>query len=169
MNLLFLFICSINWWQPVSSIAVALSFIITTITFIINTRERSRNNRRQEIELYLKIKNDVDSEKSKQLSYSILQNNIYSRLDNSEMMILFRIDNDIEVELSTDLLNHLEDLYLIHSLGLMSIKTIISGFGNTIITLHECKIIKEYITHIRHEFSDDELYNGFDELYDLIK
>lgn len=160
---------SFHWWEPVSSISISLSFIIGVVTFIISTIEKKRGNNRQEIEMYLKLKSDFMSDNSKLLSGSIIDGNIFIKHPQNGIMTLYCIQDGVEQELSIDLLDHIEDLYLIYSKDLISKSSIISGFGSTINLLNDCPEIQHFIRYIRERNRDQDLYSGFRQLSEITK
>jgi hypothetical protein len=170
MNLL---LCC-DFWTIISSIGCFLSGVFTILLFWVGYRQIRKYIGLGEIDLYYKLKNDFSTPQSMKLIKCIETDSIWVRKD--ETGFPFMVEEHIEEIgdgqdhlLSDDLLGHIEDMNIFYQKKLITLETIIEGYGRYIILCYRNQSIQEYIELKREFYKLPSLHNGLKKLYDETK
>lgn len=168
-------------WSAVSSIATVLAFlaagIYTLFTYQLlkaTSKATQQNAIANELSAYLALRKDLCSTffllvtRHARWDTLILEDNPV--LNNNNQPEQFLEENGklkiAKTTLVTEVLNNIEDLFLFYDNKVLSIDTIDSGFGYSILYLGNNSEIKNLIKTMRE--GQPDLYNGIVELYGLI-
>lgn len=168
-------ICDMNlFWNGVTSVSACLSLVATVAIYFLARKELIKNNEISELDIYFKIKSDLNSEVSQKIYKAILDNHLNFVRDTTHGNVRFTIlesaDNNWKTipmaDVDMGFLGHLEDLAMAHEKNLISLETIKSGYSSVILITGNAPCIYNYISYLRNEkFHDKELYSGFEKLY----
>ncbi len=165
-------ICDWNlFWTGLSAVSTFASLIAAVLIYILAKNELKKNNEISELDVYFKIKADINSEASQKIYCAILEGNL--RFDRkADSTVNFNIFDGLSwrafpmAEVDMNFLGHIEDLALVNEKNLISIETIISGYSSLILRVGNSPCIYNYIAYLRNEkFNDSEIYSGFEQLY----
>jgi len=145
-----------------------ISFISITISVLIGLRSYLRSVKINKMDFYFRIKDDFDSDESKNFIGSIIDKTIFLK-DEVQGPVLKYIDNEVVHELGTKLLDSIEDLCIFYKDGFISLKYIVHGFGDVIEKTEKSQIVVDYITQLRKRNHDQQLYTGLFDLQKAIK
>lgn len=162
-----------------SSIATSWIMAIATVFYVIYTyglfkstkQSIDKNNRLAEFQIYMKINDALFFDKALAIIDKIEHNDLL--IIESEYSMnspLYKPESTIlGKELRMYLLGPLEDLAKFHDDGLISLESIDSGFGNTILKVLSNRVIVDYIIHLRRNvhFSEN-LFCGIQSLFEKI-
>lgn len=167
-------------WAVVSDIATVLAFfaaaLYTWFTYDIlkqTAKAANQNATANELSAYLALRKDLCTP-----HFSLVTQ--YARSNKLTLLDKPLVTNGGETHsyeqngyyfitkasLITDILNNVEDLALFHERNILTIETIDSGFGYTILNLGNNTEINQYINKLREH--QREAFNGFIKLYGSI-
>lgn len=167
-------ISSIDWnlvWSALSAISAFFSLIAAIFIYVLAKNELAKNNSIAELDIYFKIKSDLNSPDSQQIYSALIEEHLrFAR--NQDGSVGFLVKNKENWEpfqmnrINSNLLGHIEDLALVYEKGLVTFDTIMAGYGSLILNAGNSPAIYNYISYLRNEkFKDKDLYSGFEQLY----
>lgn len=163
-------------WQTLGAMATMVAAIATIlytfftykllassqISIAVANENRAVTNKLAEFQIYMKITEQLVTDKAFELLELIADDDFIivearrAELQNEQHFIL-------ESDLRRYILNPLEDLAKFHDDGLVTMSSIDSGFGNTILQVGSSNQIAQYITSAR--LKDRGIYEGVESLY----
>lgn len=159
------------FWTGLSAVSAFLSLIAAVLIYVLAKNELKKNNEISELDIYFKIKADLNSESSQRIYTAILENHLQF-VRNQNATVNFQIFEGLSWEplpmsvVDIGFLGHIEDLAMAYEKSLISLETIMSGYSSLLLTAGNSPCIYNYISYLRNEkFNDKELYSGFEQLY----
>lgn len=164
-----MFFCNLLKWDPnnISAVASAAAALIAAFALWAGWYQIKKINRRNEYDTYNQVKKDIDSDFVRQLIKAIKDASI-------ELVTATPVTPDskktyiLGSDLTSKFLDHVEDLYIFYSKGLISREIIDAGFGYKILIVGNNDKVEEFIDKLRTINDDNNLYAGFHELYQVI-
>jgi hypothetical protein len=158
-------------WSGVSAVAAALSLFAAIAIYILAKRELAKNNEIAELDIYFRIKSDLNSLSAQRIYQGIINKNLTFERNADNSVCLTMRDGHIPercefAEFESQFLSHFEDLAIAHEKGLISLDTIKAGYSSVILNLGNSPTVYNYISYLRNEmYHDKDLYTGFEQLY----
>ncbi|MFN5168161.1 MAG: hypothetical protein ACK5DD_00940 [Cyclobacteriaceae bacterium] len=159
------------FWTGLGAASTFLSLIAAILIYILARNELKKNNEISELDVYFKIKADLNSDSSQKIYLAILENRLLF-VRNLNGSVGFEISDGATwqtlpmSQVDVGFLGHVEDLALAYEKGLISLETIMSGYGSLILNSGNSPSIYNYISYLRNEkYHDKDLYSGFEQLY----
>lgn len=148
-------------WTILSDIGCFLSGVFTISLLFVGLRQIKKLNSSNELDVYYKLKKDFTSEESLRLLNCIIENEV-------NVTQFCQMTDNLGNVLSDELLNHIEDMCIFYERKLISLKTIIEGYGTIILLTHNNPFIQNYIQQKRNNFNNQNLHTGLVLLYQKI-
>jgi hypothetical protein len=154
------------------------TFIYTILTFLLLTVawwQLRKNNRINEANLYYKLKGEFSNDYIKKITDGCKNKQLIIQVDTAETDIDELTKHNPYLIPSSKLhscfLDHIEDIaFFYKEKGLIGFKAINAGFGYWILVAGNNNQIVDYINTLRKDkFYDDEIYNGFEQLYTKLR
>ena len=166
-------LCSSTWqgWTVISAIAALVAAIVavfyTYYTYNLlkaNKETLARNNKINEFQIYKEISASLSSEDATRLIDLCDEGKLEIDYSNT-------IPTAGETKIKSDflnrrLLNPLEDIAVFWESGLITLKTIDSGFGYKILSIGNCEAIINHV--IKSRISWPNVFSGFEALYNEV-
>lgn len=157
-------------WTILSSLGTCLAAIVAVFYTIFTYRLLNRTNqtfhKTNSINEFL-IYKEISDKFSNTLTVYLVDKCISGKFS-----IDYKNESDDEADLINShtinrfLLNPIEDIAVFWEQGLISIKTIDSGFGYKILSIGNCSVINKHVADMRSTLPT--VYNGFQKLYNAI-
>jgi hypothetical protein len=159
------------FWTGLGAVSTFLSLIAAVFIYVLAKNELKKNNEISELDVYFKIKADLNSETSQKIYRAILEGHLQfvKKDDTPPFFQYFNGQSNLILpmpEVDINFLGHIEDLAVANEKGLISIETIMSGYSSIVLASGNAPCIYNYISYLRNEkFEDKDLYAGFEQLY----
>ena len=161
-----------NKISSISTLVIAVATCIyTALTYKLFRKTNQtfiNSNKLAEFQIYSEISKLLSSNESSRL-LKIIDSNWFE----IDIMGTKDINPSMKIvdsaELNRIILGPLEDLAKFHEDKLITIESINTGFGNTILKVWSNKIIRAYISKLRTEiYKNKELYSGIENLFNQV-
>lgn len=164
-----------SYWTGIGALATTVGAIATIIYTLITYRLFSKteesievSNKVASFNTYLKISESLGTIEVDRISEACSKDNIIIVDEypvNKESGKVYFLKNDVR----RSLLGALEDIAKFERDGLITISDIDYAFGFLILNVGNGKAIVEFINELRCKHNYDNLYGGFEELYQKIR
>jgi hypothetical protein len=166
--------CEFDWSlfsNVMSGAGSVVAAVFTIFLFYLARKELKKNNLIAEGDLYFRIKQDFDTEFSKEIYSSILHNEIKFCLDINPTCVKISKDKSYtSAYFFQAFLGSFEDLAFFHEKGLMSFEVLDSGYGYMVLETGNNNAVVSSIQFLRQSKGGDiNIFIGFETLYKKLR